>query len=115
MSSIRPESSRRGLSWWQFLLFLVPGIVSVVTTWALTAESLASYPDSHHNTLLLGTGAAGLIVGAICCIVSGISLGITTRTDRRTLTIIGWTLLCALTNLAMAFGGCSIIDMTLLR
>jgi hypothetical protein len=106
-------SSRRGLRWWHWLLFLLPGLVAVATTWILTAMELAMHPERPREYLLLAMGLYGIVTGAVFCLISGVLLGLTTRVRHRVLACIGWTLLCALTNLPIAFAGCTLIESTM--
>lgn len=113
MSSAGLESGRRGLRWWQWLLFALPAIVTIVVMWAVMAfwqakdrESgftwLSDYGRQH---LWLGASVYAFTTGAVCCVVCGIVLGLTMRGHRRVLACIGWTLLGVLTNLPIAFAG----------
>lgn len=111
------SSSRRGLRWWQWLLFILPGIVAV----GYTSAHFAMYPadragsGSPYNPLLTGPGLTGLVSGGVLCIVAGIVLGITTRPGRAASAAIGWTLLSLLTNLPITIAGYSILYLTMLR
>ena len=117
MSSAGSESGHRGLRWWHWVLFLLPSVITVATTWALIADLrardeasgftlLSDYGRSH---IWFGPAITGFTTGAICCVICGIIIGVTTRPQQRVLASIGWTLLTALTNLPVAFAGCTMI------
>ena len=117
MNSVSPDSGRSGLRWWHWMLFVLPSIITVATAWGLVAYTrakdeasgftyLSDYGRAH---IWLGPMITGLTTGAICCVVCGIILGVSTRSRQRVLASIGWTILCALTNLPLAFAGCTLV------
>ena len=111
-----------GFRLWHWLVFFAPSIVSNTTTWALLAarraEDAASgytlLTDYQRQHLILGPGLNGLVAGTVCCAISGIVLGLTTGSRRTVpaalLRMIAWLIAVTLTNLVLAFAGCSLLD-----
>ena len=100
--------------WWHWLLFLLPSFVCVGTTWVLTAQAYsqaeASGDSYWRQHAMLYTGIAGLTAGAVCCVVSGLVLGFTTKAGHPVLASLGWTALCVVVNLSISVAGCGVLE-----
>lgn len=102
------------LRWWQWVIFLLPGIVSGATAWILVEMNLARdrasgytfLSDYGRSHLMLGCGAGGLMAGGIACVVAGLVLGFTTRARYRVLAAIWWMVASAFAGLGISFVGC---------
>lgn len=118
-----PDPARLWLRWWHVLLFFLPTIVSVGTTWVLVemtrakdaASGFTSLSDYGRAHIMDGPGLVGFMVGAGCCVVSAVVLGLTTKARYPVLSCLGWAVLSVIINLTLSEAGCGVLERHLSR